>query len=287
MVCTLSASTPFFPNLQALTSLPVIGPPVLGNNAEPLESVRLVEVYRRYLKPKAVRVVLLAESHVFTSDEDRRIAIPPIDDMPGYPTQYARFVSCLGNGKRNLTNDPHYPRADGTLQFWKILYACNNRIENLEDFRPVQRGMSFPQRLQNKIHLLKNPREKGIWLAAASIVAVYGSGVNFSRRGWIDVLREPRESYTKSLNYLHFTPKMPVVCTGFAVRTVSLPLVPIIARYRYRAEGRIRTPTGLPTTPCIKPQFCKKCASCRIRFEYNIVRILELKRSGLGNCMPN
>ena len=44
---------------------------ILGNNAEPLESVHLVEAYRRYLKPDTVRVVLLAESHVFTSNEDR------------------------------------------------------------------------------------------------------------------------------------------------------------------------------------------------------------------------
>ena len=28
---------------------------ILGNNAEPLESVRLVEAYRRYLKPETVR----------------------------------------------------------------------------------------------------------------------------------------------------------------------------------------------------------------------------------------
>jgi hypothetical protein len=94
---------------------------ILGNDAEPLESVRLVETYRRYLKPETVRVVLLAESHVFTSDEDRRIAIPPIDDLPGYPKQYARFVYCLGLGERDLTNDPHHPRRDGTPQFWKVL----------------------------------------------------------------------------------------------------------------------------------------------------------------------
>jgi hypothetical protein len=134
----------------------------LGNNAEPLKSVRLVETYRRYLKPETVRVVLLAESHVFTSDEDRRIAIPPIDDLPGYPTQYARFVYCLGDDERDLTNDPHHPRHDGTLQLWKFLYACDNRIGNIEDFIPVQRGTPFPQRLQNKVHLLKNLRTKGI-----------------------------------------------------------------------------------------------------------------------------
>ena len=48
---------------------------ILGNSVEPLEPVRLVETYRRYLKPESVRVVLLAESHVVTSDEDRRIRI--------------------------------------------------------------------------------------------------------------------------------------------------------------------------------------------------------------------
>ena len=105
---------------------------ILYNNAEPLESVRLVEIYRRYWKPETVRVVLLAESHVFTSDEDRRIAIPPIDGLPEYPTQYARFVYCLGLGERDLTNDPHHPRRDGTPQFRKVLYACDNRIENLD-----------------------------------------------------------------------------------------------------------------------------------------------------------
>ena len=30
---------------------------ILGNNAEPLESVRLVETYRRYLKPETVRPI--------------------------------------------------------------------------------------------------------------------------------------------------------------------------------------------------------------------------------------
>jgi hypothetical protein len=191
---------------------------ILGNNTEPLESVRLVETYRRYLKPETVRVVLLAESHVFTSDEDRRVAIPPIDDLPRYPRQYARFVYCLGNGERYLTNDPHHPRRDGTPQYWKVLYACDNRIEKLEDFRPIQRGTSFPQRLQNKIHLLKSLKAKGIWLVDASIVAVYGSGVNISGRMMTEVLRESWESYTKqvvtSANPEH------VICVGKGVAMV-------------------------------------------------------------------
>ena len=99
---------------------------IIGNNAEPLESVRLVETYRQYLKPETVRVVLLGESHVFTSDEDRRIAIPPIDDLPGYPTQYARFVYCLGYGERILTLNSRHPRGDGTPQFWLQVVTSAN-----------------------------------------------------------------------------------------------------------------------------------------------------------------
>ena len=191
---------------------------ILGNNTEPIESAWLVEKYRQYLKPETVRVVLLAESHVFTSDGDRRVAIPPIGDLPGYPTQYARFVYCLGNGEPDLTNDPHHPRRDGTPQFWKVLYACDSRIESLEDFTPVQRGTSFPQRLQNKIHLLKSLRAKGIWLVDTSIVAVYGNGVNVSRRGRTEVLRESWESYTKQV----VTPANPehVICVGKGVARV-------------------------------------------------------------------
>lgn len=190
----------------------------LGNNAEPLESVRLVETYRRYLKPETVRIVLLAESHVFTSDEDRRIAVPPIDDLPGYPKQYARFEYCLGLGERDLTNDPHHPRRDGTPQFWKVLYACDNRIESLEDFRPVQRGASFPQRLQNKIHLLKNLKAKGIWLVDASIVAIYGSGLNVSRRSKTEAIWKSWKSYTKQV-VTSANPER-VICVGKGVATV-------------------------------------------------------------------
>ncbi len=191
---------------------------ILGYNAEPLESVRLVETYRCYFKPETVRVVLLAESHVFTSDEVRRIAIPPIDDLPEYPTQYARFVYCLGIGERDLTKDPHHPRGDGTPQFWKVLYACDNHIGNLEDFMPVQRWTSFPRRLQNKINLLKNLGAKGIWLVDASIVAVYGSGVNISRMSRTEVLRKSWEAYTKQV-VTSANPER-VICVGKGVAGV-------------------------------------------------------------------
>ena len=105
----------------------------------------------------------------------------------------------LALGENDLTNDPHHPRRDGTPQFWKVLYACDNRVEGLEGLRHILGGTPFPQRLKNKIHLLKNLKAKGIWLVDASIVAVYGSGVNVSGRSRIEILRESWESYTKQM----------------------------------------------------------------------------------------
>jgi hypothetical protein len=113
---------------------------ILGEHIEPLESVHLVETYRRYLKPEKVRVVLLAESHVFTTHDDRQIVIPPIEALPGYPTRYARFVYCLGYGEKNLTNPQTHPKHDGTPPFWKIFFSCNNRpVSSLHNFSPILR----------------------------------------------------------------------------------------------------------------------------------------------------
>jgi hypothetical protein len=108
---------------------------ILGDHTEPLESVQLVETYRRFLKPEKVRVVLLAESHVFTHDGDRKVPILPIPDLPGYPTQYARFVYCLGYGEKDLTRSAIHPKGDGTPPFWKLFFSCCNRISSLRIIR--------------------------------------------------------------------------------------------------------------------------------------------------------
>jgi hypothetical protein len=79
-------------------------------------------------------------------------------------------------------------------------------------------GASFPQRLQNKIHLLKNLRAKGIWLVDASIVAVYGNGVNVSRKSRTEVLRKSWKSYTKQV-VTSANPER-VICVGKGVAKV-------------------------------------------------------------------
>jgi hypothetical protein len=127
-------------------------------------------------------------------------------------------VYCLGYGEKDLTNEPHHPRRDGTPQFWKIFNACDNPIENLEDFRPVRRETSYPQRLRNKINLLKNLRAKGIWLVDASIVAVYGNGEGFSMRSRAEVLRMSWESYTREVVTTAYPER--VICVGKGVARV-------------------------------------------------------------------
>src|SRR6266508_2896199 len=144
---------------------------------EPFASVQLVEVYRRYWKPDKVKIILLAESHVYTRDDDRRIIIPAIAQLPRYPSQYARFVYCLGYGERGLTKSDFHPKKrDGTPQFWKIFYSCNNHVSSLNDFSPILGRTSHEQRVLNKIQLLQDLKAKGIWLVDASIAALYKDG---------------------------------------------------------------------------------------------------------------
>lgn len=186
---------------------------ILGNDTETLESVQLVETYRRFLKPEKVRVVLLAESHVFTNADDRKIVIPPIAELPGYPTAYARFVYCLGYGERMLTKNPRHPARDGTPPFWKILFSCGNHVSEAEDFKPILGQTGQGLRLQNKINLLRDLRTQGVWLVDASIVGLYRDGKKV-RNMW-SVLRESWQSYTRevvtSANPEH------VICIGKGV----------------------------------------------------------------------
>jgi hypothetical protein len=189
---------------------------ILGDEIEPLESVQLVETYRQYMKPEKVNVLLLAESHVFTENSDREILIPEIKELPHYPKQYARFVYCLGYGERNFTKSHLHPKRDGTPQFWKIFYSCNNPIVSSKDFSPILGKTSHQQRLQNKICLLKELKEKGVWLVDTSIVALYKNGNKFPNM--FQALEKSWDSYTK--NVVKSANPNHVICIGKGVAGV-------------------------------------------------------------------
>lgn len=192
---------------------------ILGDEIEPFESVRLVDAYRRCFKPSRVRIVLLAESHVFTSDVERCIPVPAIPDMPDYPTRYARFVYCLGYGERWLTADTRHPRRDGTPQFWKIFFSCCNRVSALADFAPIRSETPSRERLRNKVALLKRMKEAGIWLVDTSIVALYRDGEKNAKLH--DVVQESWRSYTRQV-VLDARPDR-VICIGRGVARIVEP----------------------------------------------------------------
>ena len=176
----------------------------------------MVERYRQFFKPERLRVALLAESHVFTSDEDRKIVIPSLADLPGYPTQYARFVYCLGYGERMFTNEPQHPKRDGTPQFWKILFSCANRIIAPADFKPVLAQTPYPERLQNKTRLLQQLKDRGVWLIDASIVALYKQGKKVPNM--LSVVQSSWNSYTRDV-VVSSNPQH-VICIGKGVARV-------------------------------------------------------------------
>lgn len=186
---------------------------ILEGQIEPFEAIALVERYRQYFKPREVKVVLLAESHVFTTTEDTGISIPAIAGLPGYPSQYAKFVYCLGYGERQLTMAKHHPSRDGTPQFWKIFYSCTNRIERTEDFSPVLGSTPTQERIRNKVKTLLTIKANGVWLVDTSVAALYDKGKK--HKNMHEALRTSWRLFTKEA-VLSCNPRH-VICIGKGV----------------------------------------------------------------------
>ncbi|AFZ35933.1 hypothetical protein Sta7437_2394 [Stanieria cyanosphaera PCC 7437] len=170
---------------------------LLRSDAETFESVELVEQYRQFWRPDNVRVVILAESHVFTSKSDRNYRIKEIDGLSGYPNQYARFVYCLAYGENSLIEGDH-PSKDGTPHFWKIFFSCENEILSNESFAPIlKKNNSTQQRIRNKVQLLQSLQTNGIWLVDASIVALYNKGKKLKKMN--QIIQFSWSNYTRTV----------------------------------------------------------------------------------------
>jgi hypothetical protein len=139
----------------------------LGNDIEPIDVWRRVEDHRAYWRPERVRLILLAESHVRTSQQEleRRLSVQA--GMPaGLPTGFVRLVYSLGYGEDEALDRPvGRPRNDGTWQFWKIFYSCVNPVRSNSDFAPVLKGgtRALQTRLANKIDVLRQLKARGVW----------------------------------------------------------------------------------------------------------------------------
>src|SRR5208282_936906 len=92
---------------------------IIGRDrAECLAVAVEVEQLRLAWRPERVQVVVLAESHVWTSRDEIQSRVKQPN---GKETGFARFVYCLGYGEKDLVK-PEVPHNSGTPQFWKLFH---------------------------------------------------------------------------------------------------------------------------------------------------------------------
>jgi hypothetical protein len=148
---------------------------LLGPDAEPLEVLARAEEHRHYWRPARVRVILLAESHVYTtSDELTRTISLTSTAPPDLPRGFVRLVYCLGYGENRLLNRPvESPPNKGTPQFWKVFHSCVNPVDSNADFSGIQASTPPAVRIAAKLALLHSLRDAGVWLLDACVAALY------------------------------------------------------------------------------------------------------------------
>lgn len=135
-----------------------------GNKPEPLDTALLVEEYRWFWKPKNVKFVLVAESHVYADKEEISVKIIPRKlrmYAPSYPQDspmnFAKIVYCPGYGEPEVLDFPdNIENNPGTKQFVDLFRQC------LGHAKPKDRSLEWKARILNAV------KDKGIWLLDAS-----------------------------------------------------------------------------------------------------------------------
>jgi len=86
---------------------------------EPFEAALEVERVRYMWKPENVRLIVLAESHVWTSLDDLNLTV----NMSGENKPlYGRFVYCLGYGENDILSERPTTKNSGTPQYWRLFH---------------------------------------------------------------------------------------------------------------------------------------------------------------------
>lgn len=137
---------------------------------EPFEVVQLVEAYRNFWKPRKVKVLLLAESHVYTSHEEysSKVCIDGLSRL-GCPENFVRYVYCLGYGESQLL-DKRIKDNPGTWQYWRIFQSCCNDSESPKPIKYLT--------VMDKIKLLQQLKDEGVWLLDSCPIGLYGQDSN-------------------------------------------------------------------------------------------------------------
>lgn len=138
-----------------------------GCKPEPIQTSFCVEEHRWYWKPKDVKFILVAESHVYTGEKEVSVKINPNrlpSDVPkDIPLNFVKLVYCLGYGEPSILDRPEKIENNaGTRQYINLFRDCIRFTDN-----------TASTNLQWKARLLKAFREKGLWLLDASCHACY------------------------------------------------------------------------------------------------------------------
>ncbi len=156
--------------------------------------------HRNFWKPPAVRTMLLAESHVYTTESENsfRIDYPKELNQYNLPQNFVRLVYCLAYGEQLLS--PQTIKNTGTWQYWKIFAACASDTPKI-DYSPVLKCNNYSEqkRILDKFSILLKLKEKGVWLVDCSSVALYGRAGKRTSKQKRDILRICWETYIRSL----------------------------------------------------------------------------------------
>lgn len=140
-----------------------------SDRVECVQAAAVVEHLRRMWRPSQPRIVLLAESHVWTSADEARCIVRQPD---GVETGFARFVYCLGAGEPELVSPAVHPNKPGA-QYWKLLHDCLQGPDVPHSGLLVSGEPNAARRVANKLRLLNEARDAGVWLVDACISALY------------------------------------------------------------------------------------------------------------------
>jgi hypothetical protein len=192
---------------------------LIGSDIESVPVFERAEEHRAHWRPTKTRVVLLAESHVYTSAAELQRSLRSLPGLPAdIPRGFVRLVYCLGYGENDWLDQPVLsPRNSGTPQYWKIFYSCLNPTTGNADFASVQRSLTpSEERLRNKVGVLTELRDRGIWLVDASVAALYRSqGQASPPRLREAVIQTSWDSYTGSV--VEAAQPEAILCIGVGV----------------------------------------------------------------------
>ncbi|MEC4984413.1 MAG: hypothetical protein SAJ37_04335 [Oscillatoria sp. PMC 1068.18] len=146
-----------------------------GIEPEPAGVALAVEKHRWAWRPKQVKVILIAESHIYTSASDFALQICR-ENLPlnarNTPLEFVRLIYCLGYGEPKLLSGKTVQRNTGTRQFWDLF---GRLAETGKQPRGGQK-IWWQNRLSWKVDTLIKLCSKGIWVLDASFHAMYAPG---------------------------------------------------------------------------------------------------------------